>query len=70
MWQNLTVYSQEPSEFLFLSSSDLKLHLEGKIGFSPIDFCDTNILNHQITKPCKQLNKLPKNADTNLMFSH
>ena len=31
VWLNFTILSQETSEFLFLSSSSLKSHLEGKL---------------------------------------
>ena len=41
-----------------------------KVGYSPIDFCDTDFWIYQITKPCKQLKKLPNNGNINPMFSH
>ena len=58
--QNLTIPSQGVSKCLFLSSSDLKSHFEGKLG----------IVKNQITQPCKQLNELPKEANINSIFSH
>ena len=37
-----------------------------KVGFTPIYFCNENIWIYQITKPCKQLKKLPNNATSYL----
>ena len=35
-----------------------------------IDFSDANISIYQITKSCKELQKLPNNTNKNPMFSH
>lgn len=70
MWPNLTTPSQEESESLFLSSSDIKSCREGKFDLVAIDICNTNILICQITKPSKQLKNLSNNGNINLMVSH
>ena len=48
----------------------LKIPFSRKVGFSLRDYCAANIWICQITKPCKQFKKLPKNANINPMFSH
>ena len=69
-WGGLRQFLRREPANVFFIDIRLDITFSRKVGFSPIDFCISNILIYQITIKPKQLIKLPKNAKMNSMFSH